>query len=76
MIMGNAEWTVKMCKPVDFQILSIIDQHGPICYDVLDQFGDEGKSALLRLKARCLLVPINKGNGYYKYDMTPLGKSV
>ena len=36
----------------------------------------EAKQALIRCKARNLIVPLHQGKGYYKYDLTPLDEQV
>jgi len=66
---------LKLCKPIDFELLKLIDERGQIHQHVVEQYGKEGKSAVLRLKSRSLIVPARQGDStYYKYDLTPLGK--
>ncbi len=67
---------VKMCKPIDFKFLNMIDQRGPVHYHRIEDYGKKGKLALVRLKARGLVVPVHRGSGYYKYDLTSLGREV
>ncbi len=69
-------WVLKVCKPMDFQLLQLIRDKGPVHLKNVDSLGDEARMALTRCKARNLVVPLHKGGGYYKYDMTPLGYDV
>ena len=38
--------------------------------------GDEYRNAVIRMKARGLIVPKRVGKNYYKYDITDLGMSI
>ena len=69
---------LKLCKPLDFEILGVIDSRGAIHQHVIEDYGKEGKQSVLRLKSRGLIVPVRQEtqNPYYKYDLTPLGKDV
>lgn len=68
---------VKRIKPMDMNLLRMIDQKGPTYNKaIIAELGPEGKQALVRLKARGLIVPRRESEHYYKYDMTDLGVSV
>lgn len=68
---------VKRIKPTDENLLRLIDQRGPTYSKaILDELGKEGKQAIIRLKARGLIVPRREASNYYRYDMTDLGVSV
>jgi ABC-type lipoprotein export system ATPase subunit/GNAT superfamily N-acetyltransferase len=73
---NHTESVLKVCKPIDFELLKLIDQRGPVCYDRIDDVGKEGRLALVRLKARGLVIPIQVQGNYYKYDLTALGRNV
>lgn len=73
---NQIEWVLKVCKPIDMQLLQMISDRGPIFYQSMAELGEESKTALVRCKARNLIVPIHQGGGYYKYDITPLGFDV
>lgn len=49
---------------------------GPVFYRGLKGLGPEARQALVRCKARNLIVPLHQGKGYYKYDITVLGQQV
>jgi ABC-type lipoprotein export system ATPase subunit len=74
--MNHTESLLNICKPIDFELMRLMDQRGPICYDRIDDVGKEGRFALVRLKSRELVIAIQMQNGYYKYDLTPLGRNV
>jgi hypothetical protein len=64
---------MKKIEPVDVQLLRLIKQLGPIHHHKLsDEFGENGKKALVRCKARGLIVPKRKSKAYYVYDITDL----
>jgi len=64
---------IKRIEPVDYQLLRLIKDIGPIHHHKLkDEFGDIGKKALVRCKARGLIVPRRKSSAYYVYDITDL----
>ena len=71
-------WILKLIKERDIDLLKLILERGPVKYRrlVKDELDDEGKLALVRCKARSLIVATHMGSGYYKYDLTPLGHSV
>jgi ABC-type lipoprotein export system ATPase subunit/GNAT superfamily N-acetyltransferase len=76
MAINHTEAMLKVCKTIDFELMKLIDQRGPICYDRIDDVGKEGRQALVRLKARGLAIPIQIQGNYYKYDLTALGRNV
>ena len=66
---------LKLCKPIDFELLKLIDDRGQIHQHIVEAYGREGKRSVLRLKSRGLIVPARQGDStYYKYDLTALGK--
>jgi hypothetical protein len=50
------------------------EDRGPIHHHIIEDFDQERRTAIVRLKSRGLIVPLDQGGGYYKYDLTPLGK--
>lgn len=62
---------LKLCKQEDFNVLKLIDDIGPIHHE---QAKELNKRVIVRLKSRGLIVPVHQGKGYYKYDLTSLGK--
>ena len=67
---------VKLCQPLDAEILEIMRTRGEIESHMLDSYGEEGKRAMTRLKSRGLALSNKRGVTYYKADITPLGLSV
>lgn len=68
---------VKLIKPVDVDMLELIDTRGAIHHHSIDEYGQQGKLSIIRLKSRGLIVPIRQSDKiYYKYDLTALGKDV
>lgn len=68
---------MKRMQPMDLQLLTLIQDKGPIYAKVIqEELGDEGKNSLTRMKARGLITPIKVGEHYYKYDATDLGLTV
>jgi len=73
----EVETIVKRIKPTDENLLRFIDDKGrTYSKKILSELGPEGKDALVRLKARGLIVPRRESAHYYKYDVTDLGLSV
>lgn len=72
----NIQTVMKLCKPEDLTVLKEIDMRGPLHQHSLDDWGAQGKLTLTRLKARGLVVPTPQGKGYYKMDLSPLGRNV
>lgn len=73
----EVETIMKRIKPIDVNVLRLIDEKGPTYSKaVLSELGEEGRQAIVRLKARGLIVPRRESLHYYKYDMTDLGLSV
>jgi hypothetical protein len=75
---SNIGTVMKLCKPLDFEILKLIDERGQIHQHIVEAYGKEAKAAVLRLKSRSLIVPTRQGqqSTYYKFDLTALGKEV
>jgi len=64
---------MRKIEPVDFQLLRLIKTVGPIHHHKLtDELGEGDKEALVRCKARGLIVPQRKSTAYYTYDITGL----
>ncbi len=77
MAVTEVEAIVKRIKPTDTNLLRLIDQKGPTYSKaIVEELGREGKEAIVRLKARGLIVPRRESEHYYRYDMTDLGLSV
>lgn len=62
---------VKRVKPVDLDLLRLIQQRGLIHGKTIAT--PEMKEALIRCKARGLVSPVRIKGQYYKYDITDLG---
>jgi hypothetical protein len=75
-VMSQLDFALRMSKPIDIDILKLIDTHGPVDHDSLKPLGQDWKQAVVRLKARSLVVPVQMSKNYYRYDLSPLGKSV
>jgi len=68
---------IKRMEPIDYNLLQFIKTVGPIHHHKLkDEFGDKGKQALVRCKARGLIVPRRKSRAYYVYDLTDVALDV
>jgi len=68
---------IKRMQPIDYNLLKLIKNVGPIHHRKLkDEFGEKGKKALVRCKARGLIVPRRKGKAYYVYDLTDVALDV
>jgi len=77
MAVTEVETILKRVKPIDMNLLRLIDEKGPTYSKaILEELGAESREALVRLKARGLIVPRRESAHYYKYDMTDLGVSV
>lgn len=73
---GQTTWILKLCQPIDFDLLNMIRNRGPIQHANAMELGKGAKQCLVRLKARHLIVSTHMGGGYYKYDITPLGYDI
>lgn len=73
---SQASLVYKRCKPIDLEILELLEERGPIPYDQIRSRGKTGRMALVRLKARGLVVPLHIKAKQYRYDMTKLGIDV
>jgi len=70
----SLERNMKRIEPIDYQLLRLIKQLGPIHHHKLTtEFGVEGRQAMTRCKSRGLVTPVRVSEGYYKYDLTNLG---
>jgi ABC-type lipoprotein export system ATPase subunit/GNAT superfamily N-acetyltransferase len=71
---SQIEGLLKRLQPLDIQLLELIQSRGLVNYETLKkELGDDTKDVLVRCKARSLVIPLNQGNNYYKYDLTDLG---
>lgn len=77
MAVEQVENIMRRIQKTDINLLSILLKKGPSNYDVLrDDLGQDYKDAIVRLKARGLIVPKRIKSHHYKYDITDLGLSV
>ena len=77
MATSQVDSILKRIQQFDVQILDLIHERGPLYSSrIKDKLGDESTTALVRLKARNLIVPVRKKGTYYVYDMTDLGVEV
>lgn len=76
MAQSQTEFIIKRLQPIDVELMEIIQQRGQISYDYLrDSLGDKYREAMIRCKARSLVIPIRKGSVYW-YDITDLGLEI
>lgn len=69
-------YILKRIQPSDINLLETIQQKGMIQRKSLERWlGEQGKEALVRCKARNLVVPVRKKTTYW-YDITNLGLDV
>jgi len=74
---SQMESLLKRLQPLDIQLLELIQAKGLVNIDAIKkELGEDTKEVLVRCKARCLVIPLNQGNNYYKYDLTDLGYDV
>ncbi len=74
---SRSDQIMKRLLDVDIKLLETIQARGPTYYEKLcEEVGADAKDALIRCKARSLIVPIRKESGYYKYDLTDLGYEI
>ncbi|UCC58531.1 MAG: hypothetical protein JSW14_01005 [Candidatus Bathyarchaeum sp.] len=67
----------KRIAQIDIDILTLLTRRGPTYHKAIkNEFGKPSHDALIRLKARGLVVPRRESQSYYKYDITDLGFSV
>lgn len=77
MVEDTTAQILKRMEGIDFQLLTFIKTLGPINHHKLySEFGEKGKQAVARCKARGLVIPIRKGPAYYTYDITDLALDV
>jgi len=68
--------TIKRLQPIDKKLLEIIQKKGMVCAKTIrDKYGEKIREAIIRCKARSLIVPVRKGTSYW-YDITDLGLEV
>jgi ATPase subunit of ABC transporter with duplicated ATPase domains len=74
---SRTDQILKRLLDADVKLLETIQVRGPTYYEKLcEEVGPDTKDALVRCKARSLIVPIRKETGYYKYDLTDLGYEI
>jgi ABC-type lipoprotein export system ATPase subunit/GNAT superfamily N-acetyltransferase len=74
---SRTEQILKRLLDADVKLLETIQIRGPTYYEkIMEEVGPDCKDALIRCKARSLIVPIRKESGYYKYDLTDLGYQI
>jgi len=73
----RTEQTLKRLLDADIKLLETIQVRGPTYYEkIFEEVGPDSRDALIRCKARSLIIPIRKESGYYKYDLTDLGYEI
>jgi len=73
MVETQTEAILKRLQPSDVELMQIVSKRGQISWKYLhDSLPDKYKEALIRCKARNLMIPIRKGTVYW-YDLTDLG---
>jgi len=74
----EVESIIKRMKPIDYNLLTFLEERGPSYNDmVYETLGDESRDAIVRLKARGLIVPRRIATSRrYRYHITDLGTSV
>jgi len=73
----QVETIMKRMDKTDINLLKILLERGPSKFTVLkEEMGEEYRIAVIRMKARGLIVPKRVGKNYYKYDITDLGMSI
>jgi len=76
MVESGLEYLMRKLEPIDYQLMRIIKETGPIYHDkVYAEFGKAmGKKLLTRLKSRGVISPVrDPTSGYSKYDMNTIG---
>jgi hypothetical protein len=74
---SRTDQILKRIPEVDIKLLETIQARGPTYYEkICEEVGVDSKDALIRCKARSLIVPVRKESGYYKYDLTDLGYEI
>ena len=73
---SQVEATLKRLKPTDIELMELIRHRGQLNYRYLyDKYEEKYREALVRCKARSLVIPIRKESTYW-YDLTDLGLEV
>ncbi len=74
---SRTDQILKRLPEVDIKLMEVIQARGPTYYEkICEEVGADSKEALIRCKARSLIVPVRKESGYYKYDLTDLGYEI
>lgn len=67
---------IKRLQPLDVELMELIEARQQVSYDYLHEMcSDKYHDALIRCKARSLVVPVRKQTAYW-YDLTDLGYQV
>jgi len=73
MVETQTEAILKRLQSSDLELMQLLLKHGPIDkHYKLDKLPEKYREALIRCKARNLIIPIRKGTTYW-YDVTDLG---
>lgn len=67
--------TLKRLQPIDVELMELIQSKGQVSYDFLhlpEYCDDKYHDALIRCKARSLVIPVRKQSAYW-YDLTSFG---
>lgn len=72
---SGIESTLKRLQPIDVELMSLMNQKGQIPYRAFTELDPKYKEALIRCKARNLVVPVRKHDNYW-YDLTDFGAEV
>jgi hypothetical protein len=77
MVATELDKILKRLLPVDVELMNLIFTKGLLhTKTVYSELGNAGKEAVVRLKARGLVVPRRMGKDYYKYDLSDFGLNV
>jgi hypothetical protein len=73
----QVEQIIKRIQSIDINLLKVLLERGPSSYEVLQkEMGQDYRNAVMRMKARGIIIPKRIDNHYYKYDITDLGLDV
>lgn len=78
---SSIDYVLKIIKPDEVTVMKIMDQIGAANKDVIAgrverQHEPYNPDTLVRLKSHNLIIPTRQPSGYYKYDLTMLGRNV
>lgn len=73
----SIDFVLRMIKPEDTQLLTLISNKGPIYYEMArSTLGEKYKDTITRCKARNLIIATTPNQKSYRYDISPLGVDV